>query len=216
MPFGANIKQLRRQHSLTQAQLGQQLNVSRKTISSWENQRSYPDIPMLLKISSDYDIDLNDLLRQNSDIVNNYQKQGELMKRNQLINQISYGLNICLLLLYYFNLVNSWHVRVPFITLLLVVNMIVWNTTKSDVQPLTHNKKLVVIASGLFLIFQCNLTLALDGYDLSRILASSMTTYRMGEILGNLLAVVTMIILALFSFLIMVFGYAGPKHVISH
>ena len=40
MEFSAQIKKIRTDNQLTQEQLAQQLNVSRQTISSWENNRN--------------------------------------------------------------------------------------------------------------------------------------------------------------------------------
>lgn len=47
MSIGKNIKKLRIQNNLTQAELGEKLFVSDKTISSWESDRTYPDIDAL-------------------------------------------------------------------------------------------------------------------------------------------------------------------------
>ena len=47
MSIGENIKKLRIQNKLTQAELGEKLFVSDKTISSWESNRTYPDIEAL-------------------------------------------------------------------------------------------------------------------------------------------------------------------------
>ena len=50
MLIGNNIKKLRIKNNLTQAELGDKLFVSDKTISSWESGRTYPDISMLLDL----------------------------------------------------------------------------------------------------------------------------------------------------------------------
>ena len=50
MFIGENIKKLRIKNKLTQAELGDRLFVSDKTISSWESGRTYPDIAMLIDL----------------------------------------------------------------------------------------------------------------------------------------------------------------------
>ena len=50
MLIGENIKKLRIKNKLTQAELGDKLFVSDKTISSWESGRTYPDISMLIEL----------------------------------------------------------------------------------------------------------------------------------------------------------------------
>ncbi len=62
MDFSKILKQERKKQNLTQFELAELLNVSDKTISSWENGRSYPDVKMLKSISEVLKIDVNTLL----------------------------------------------------------------------------------------------------------------------------------------------------------
>jgi DNA-binding XRE family transcriptional regulator len=55
MNFSDNLKIIRQQKKMTQTDIATQLHVSRQTISSWENGRSYPDIGMLVQISMAYE-----------------------------------------------------------------------------------------------------------------------------------------------------------------
>ncbi|MEJ6348880.1 helix-turn-helix transcriptional regulator [Holzapfeliella sp. He02] len=64
MKFSHNIKKIRTDNNLTQEDLAQLLNVSRKTISSWETERSFPDIETLRKLSQQFEIPINQLLEQ--------------------------------------------------------------------------------------------------------------------------------------------------------
>ena len=50
--FGDIVKSLRISHNLSQVQLASELNVSKQTISNWENNNILPSIEMLIKISS--------------------------------------------------------------------------------------------------------------------------------------------------------------------
>lgn len=59
MQFSDKLKLARQQQQLTQTQIAEQLHVSPKTISSWENARSFPDIGTLVRISDFYDISLD-------------------------------------------------------------------------------------------------------------------------------------------------------------
>ncbi|HAX02478.1 MAG: hypothetical protein A2Y45_04275 [Tenericutes bacterium GWC2_34_14] len=60
--IGDVIKKIRKEHGLTQKDLADLLFVSDKTISSWENDRTVPDIYMLERISKMYHIPMNDLM----------------------------------------------------------------------------------------------------------------------------------------------------------
>lgn len=62
MYFSYNLKRLRKQRSLTQEQLSQELNVSSKVISSWENSRTEPDLLSLQKISTFFETTIDELI----------------------------------------------------------------------------------------------------------------------------------------------------------
>ena len=63
--LGEKIKKLRLENNLTQEELADKLYVSNKTISSWECDRTIPDINMLFKLSSIFHCNLYSLLDQN-------------------------------------------------------------------------------------------------------------------------------------------------------
>lgn len=64
--FGDIIKELRTSYNLNQVQLAQKLNVSKQTVSNWENNNIQPSIEMLIQISkffhvsTDYLLELDD------------------------------------------------------------------------------------------------------------------------------------------------------------
>ena len=49
--FGEMLKMMRKSRNLNQVQLAAQLNVTKQTISNWENNNILPSIDMLVKIS---------------------------------------------------------------------------------------------------------------------------------------------------------------------
>ena len=61
-PVGANIRQCRVRQKLTQAQLAEQLCVTRQTVSNYESGRSKPDIETLLRIAEVLGVDVIELL----------------------------------------------------------------------------------------------------------------------------------------------------------
>lgn len=71
MKLGLKIRFYRTKQGFTQEQLANKLLVSRKTISSWENDRSSPDLKTLSRLSSIFNITLNDLLHQDVTQVKN-------------------------------------------------------------------------------------------------------------------------------------------------
>jgi len=63
MELSEQLKKYRKQQNLTQKELAQRLNVSDKTISSWETGRTYPDISLLINLSSILGISLDEFLK---------------------------------------------------------------------------------------------------------------------------------------------------------
>ena len=63
MDIGTKIKEARLSAQLTQEQAAEQLGVSRQTISNWENNKTYPDIISVIKMSDLYEVSLDRLLK---------------------------------------------------------------------------------------------------------------------------------------------------------
>lgn len=57
-----NIKQLRTERGMTQDDLAEKLHVTRQAISSWENDRTQPDVQMLGKLREIFDVSIEELL----------------------------------------------------------------------------------------------------------------------------------------------------------
>ncbi len=64
MDIGYKIKKARMDAGLTQEQVAEALGVSRQTLSNWENQKTYPDIVSVVKMSDLYHISLDHLLKE--------------------------------------------------------------------------------------------------------------------------------------------------------
>jgi len=60
--IGTFLKELRKERDLTQEQLAETLNVSRRTVSRWETGSNLPDIDLLIEMADLYNVDLRELL----------------------------------------------------------------------------------------------------------------------------------------------------------
>lgn len=60
--MGAFLQSLRKEHNLTQEQLGETLHISSKTISRWETGTYMPPVEMLLALSELYGVSMNELV----------------------------------------------------------------------------------------------------------------------------------------------------------
>lgn len=63
--LAANLAELRKSESLTQAEFAARLNYSDKAVSKWERGDSLPDVVMLKKIADMYELHVDDLLTEN-------------------------------------------------------------------------------------------------------------------------------------------------------
>ena len=59
MEIGKKLKNARVQSGMTQENVAEKINVSRQTISNWENEKSYPDIINVIELSNLYSISLS-------------------------------------------------------------------------------------------------------------------------------------------------------------
>ena len=94
MEFAVKIKHYRQQNDWTQQVVAEKLAVSRKTISSWENGRSYPDVFMLVQLSDLYHISLDDLLREDHEMIDNYKQEHVTKTKQDHTFVISYIINV--------------------------------------------------------------------------------------------------------------------------
>ncbi|MBQ6695441.1 MAG: helix-turn-helix domain-containing protein [Lachnospiraceae bacterium] len=60
--IGEFLKELRKEKRLTQEQLAEQFNVSRRSVSRWETGNNMPDLDTLIELADYYEIDLRELL----------------------------------------------------------------------------------------------------------------------------------------------------------
>ena len=63
MNFGDKIQLQRKKKGMTQEELGEELNVSRQTITKWESNQSFPEIKKIIKLSYFFDVTIDYLLK---------------------------------------------------------------------------------------------------------------------------------------------------------
>ncbi len=67
MSLGNNLFHARRKKGLSQEDVAEKLGVSRQTISKWETDETLPDIRQAKKLSTLYDLSLDELIEYNID-----------------------------------------------------------------------------------------------------------------------------------------------------
>lgn len=98
MEIGKKLKDARIRSGLTQENTAEKIGVSRQTISNWENERSYPDIISVIKLSSLYSISLDSLLKGDDEMIRHLDESTNIVKSNKKLS-IAIAINIVLAVL---------------------------------------------------------------------------------------------------------------------
>lgn len=101
MNLGKRLVEIRKEKNMSQEEFAELFNVTRQTVSNWENLKSYPDIETLIRISNTFNISLDVLLKEDKRLIKdiNYkihkQKDG---KTRMFLILYSISLSILLIL----------------------------------------------------------------------------------------------------------------------
>ena len=117
MDIGSKIKKSRADAKITQEQAAQALGISRQTISNWENERSYPDIVSVLKMSELYSVSLDYLLKGEGpmkDYLDYIEESTNTVKSKVRLSKLLLVLSY--LVIWAFNIMASWRFSAGSIT----------------------------------------------------------------------------------------------------
>lgn len=104
MQLGQAIAQIRKERGLTQEAFAKMYNVTRQTVSNWENEKSYPDLSTLVKISDEFNVSLDVLLKGDFRMVKDIDKK---IKKQPFYIGIIIGLIVIAIALFSFIYVND-------------------------------------------------------------------------------------------------------------
>ena len=117
MDIGGKIKKSRTDAKITQEQAAQALGISRQTISNWENERSYPDIVSVFKMSDLYSVSLDYLLKGEGpmkDYLDYIEESTNMVKSKTRLSKLLVVLSY--LVIWAFNIMASWRFSAGSIT----------------------------------------------------------------------------------------------------
>ena len=98
MEIGKKLKNARIEAGLTQEKAAEKINVSRQTISNWENEKSYPDIISVIALSDLYSVSLDELLKGDQKMAEHLKESTNVVKSNKKLTG-AILLNIILMIL---------------------------------------------------------------------------------------------------------------------
>lgn len=98
MEIGKKLKNARIEAGLTQEKAAEKIDVSRQTISNWENEKSYPDIISVIALSDLYSVSLDELLKGDQKMAEHLEESTNVVKSNKKLTGAIF-LNIILMIL---------------------------------------------------------------------------------------------------------------------
>ena len=98
MEIGKKLKNARIEAGLTQEKAAEKIDVSRQTISNWENEKSYPDIISVIALSDLYSVSLDELLKGDQKMAEHLEESTNFVKSNKKLTG-AILLNIILMIL---------------------------------------------------------------------------------------------------------------------
>ncbi len=88
MKFNENLRNLRKEKDLSQDYLAAKLNVSRQTISKWENGSAMPNLSKLIELAEFFEVSMDTLLGMEFNSVQN-EETADITKYEQYANQLA-------------------------------------------------------------------------------------------------------------------------------
>jgi len=128
MKLGQTIVEIRKEHGLTQEDLAKEFHVTRQTVSNWENEKSYPDLCTLVKISDTYHISLDRMLKEDIDMTEamnrSIQLGNEAKKNSKRYFYMGLAGGICCFVMVVTNLVIQENLMAVFWTAAMLINIL--------------------------------------------------------------------------------------------
>jgi len=98
MNISRTIREQRNKLSLSQEELGERIYVTRQTISSWENGKSYPDINSLILLSQVFDMTIDNLVKGDLEVMEQKIEQNDIRDMSRYATLMAIGCGIGLVL----------------------------------------------------------------------------------------------------------------------
>lgn len=98
---------------ISQEELAEKVYVSRQTVSNWETGKNYPDIHSVLRLSSVFNVSLDQLIKGDAEIMKKEIKETEIKKLNQYAGIYAVFLILTVISLVPFIAFMGWYGMIP-------------------------------------------------------------------------------------------------------
>ena len=194
MEFGSQIKTRRQELGLSQGQVANHLYVSRKSVSHWENGNTFPDIATLIKLSNYYQISLDPLIKEDTNMEENLKKR-EFKRVSGLPLYLSMALS---LITFFVGMAGIGHMLSFFTTILVMIILALANIV--SLYPISNLREKYYLTNKLERIFGKPWVFSILGIlifflgifldlNVNEILGYCVTGFGIGSIIGGFLGI---------------------------
>ncbi|MBE6149782.1 MAG: helix-turn-helix domain-containing protein [Firmicutes bacterium] len=154
MKFGENLKRIRKNKKMSQEQLAEKVNVSRQSVSKWENGEAYPEMNNILELCKIFNCKINELVHADMSDISSLDEQVimEVVKFNEKKqNQVKTLSNVISLIGKIGRIVLM--VAIPFILLVMIIIPYIINNVNVNDNKIsfeTNNIKIIEDKIELF------------------------------------------------------------------
>ena len=103
MEIGKKLRNARTRSGFTQEKAAEEIGVARQTISNWENEKSYPDIVSVIRLSTLYSVSLDELLKGDEEMIDHLEESTNIVNSNKKLIAAVAGNMILLIVLIIFS-----------------------------------------------------------------------------------------------------------------
>ena len=169
--IGAFLRELRKEHELSQEQLAERFSVSSRSVSRWENGNTMPDISVMIELADFYDIDIRDLLRgerksenmeedlkETLEMVADYTEaeKAKILKKVYICGQGMLITSVAAMIVYFLSYFFDEIVLTPFLLILaggiFAINTILAGLQLKGKMSKKRNKKLIAITVTVWVV----------------------------------------------------------------
>ena len=83
MEIGKKLRNARTRSGLTQEKAAEEIGVARQTSSNWENEKSYPDVVSVIRLSTLYSVSLDELLKGDEEMIDHLEESTNIVNSNK-------------------------------------------------------------------------------------------------------------------------------------
>lgn len=101
MRIGDQLQKQRKLHDMSQNELADKLNISRQSISKWENGATLPSFSNVIAISDLFGVSLDELIRGDEELMNKFEDEKIRLSKTETIFTVGLGIVLIGLIVIY-------------------------------------------------------------------------------------------------------------------